>query len=202
MYSASRLSKLTRFFVLLFGLFLATSPSHATQVAKFGGTNEFPGPVLTAPSSHDIDPPSGQQKIISLTEEQELEYLETVNSPDIKEVRRYIDSCLAGELLEPEDQYPCYLENVVKGMTITEHPVEHVSGSFAVIHTQEMNYGGLVFTILFTNPPHLAVNVWVYREGGVTPDVRSFQVAKLTENYRARLVLFLDKYLTDERFTR
>ena len=202
MYSASRLSKLTRFFVLLFGLFLATSPSHATQVAKLGSTNEFPGPVLTAPSSHDIDPPSGQQKIISLTEEQELEYLETVNSPDIKEVRRYIDACLAGELLEPDDQYPCYLENVVKGMTVKEHPVEHVSGSFAVIHTQKMDYGGLVFTILFTNPPHLAVNVWVYREGGVTPDVRSFQVAKLTENYRAGLVLFLDKYLTDERFTR
>ena len=127
MYSASRLSKLTRFFVLLFGLFLATSLSHATQVAKLGSTNEFPGPVLTAPSSHDIDSPSDQQEIISLTEEQELEYLETVNSPDIKEVRRYIDSCLVGELLEPDDQYPCYLENVVKGMTIKEYPVELMS---------------------------------------------------------------------------
>ena len=127
MHLASRLSKLTGFLVLLFGLFLATSPSHATQVAKFGGTNEFPGPVLTAPSSHDIDPPSDQREIISLTKEQELEYLETVNSPDIKEVRRYIDACLAGELLEPDDQYPCYLENVVKGMTIKEYPVELMS---------------------------------------------------------------------------
>ena len=196
------LVKKTFYLALFTYFFLATSLSHATQVAKLGSTNEFPGPVLTAPSSHDIDSPSDQQEIISLTEEQELQYLETVNSPDIKEVRRYIDSCLVGELLEPDDQYPCYLENVVKGMTITEHPVEHVSASFAVIHTQEINYGGLVFTILFTNPPHLAVNVWVYREGVATPDVRSFQVAKLTQDYRAELVLFLDKYLTDERFTR
>ena len=35
-----------------------------------------------------------------------------------------------------------------------------------------------------------------------TPLSHATQVAELTEDYRAGLVLFLDKYLTDKRFTR
>ena len=89
-----------------------------------------------------------------------------------------------------------------KGFTIKEHPASDVSGAFTVIWIQPFDYGGQVFTVLFTDPPNLAVGVWVYLEGGVSPDVRSFMARNWSEEERLYLVNDLGKYLTDQRFTR
>ncbi len=139
---------------------------------------------------------------LSLTEDQEQELIRTMDSPQVTEIRRYIDACLSDQLDDPGYSYPCHATGMEKGFTIKEHPASDVSGVFTVIWIQPFDYGGQVFTVLFTDPPNLAVGVWVYLEGGVSPDVRSFMARNWSEEERLYLVNDLGKYLTDQRFTR
>lgn len=139
---------------------------------------------------------------LTLTEAQEQEFMQTMNSPEVTEIRRYIDACLSDQLDDPEDSYPCHVTGMEKGFTIKEHPPSDVSGAFTVIWIQPFDYGGQVFTVLFTDPPNLAVDIWVYLEGGVSPDVRSFRVRDWNEEERLYVVNDLGTYLTDTRFTR
>ena len=139
---------------------------------------------------------------LSLTEDQEQELIRTMDSPEVTEIRRYIDDCLSDQLDDPEDSYPCHVTGMEKGFTIKEHPASDVSGAFTVIWIQPFDYGGQIFTVLFTDPPNLAVDIWVYLEGGVSPDVRSFMARDWNEEERLYLVNDLGTYLTDTRFTR
>ncbi len=139
---------------------------------------------------------------LTLNEDQEQELIQTLNSPEVSEIRRYLNACLSGHLDNSEDAYPCHMPDGEKGLTIKEHPQSDVSGPFAVIWVQPFDYGGQVFTVLFANPPHLAVDVWVYLEGEINPDVRSFFVRKWSQEERLYLVNDLGAYLTDTRFTR
>ena len=43
---------------------------------------------------------------LTLTEAQEQEFMRTMNSPEVTEIRRYIDACLSDQLEDPEDSYP------------------------------------------------------------------------------------------------
>ena len=104
--------------------------------------------------------------------------------------------------MPPYDQYPCEAEDVDKGTTIREHSIDHVNGPFAILSTQEIMFGGIVFTIMFSKPPYLAVDVWVYPEGGIDLDVRSFQVSGMTVKERVEMARFLGAYLTKAGFTR
>ena len=159
-------------------------------------------PSISAAST-SVFPDSVQQvPTLSLNEEQEGEYLQSVNSPEALEIRRYLDLCLSKEPLPPDDQYPCEASGVDEGTTIREHSVEHVNGSFAILATQEIMFGGIVFTIMFSTPPYLAVDVWVYPEGGIDLDVRSFQVSGITIKERVAMARFLGTYLTKPGFTR
>ena len=159
-------------------------------------------PSISAASTSVFPESSKQVPTLSLNEEQEGEYLQSVNSPEALEIRRYLDLCLSNEPLPSDDQYPCEASGVDEGTTIREHSVEHVNGSFAILATQEIMFGGIVFTIMFSKPPYLAVDVWVYPEGGINPDVRSFQVSGLTIKERVEMAQFLGTYLTKPRFTR
>ena len=159
-------------------------------------------PSASIASSSESLSSSLPKKTISLTDDQETEYLESINSPEALEIRRYLDLCLSNELLSSDDQYPCEASGVDQGTTIREHSVEHVNGAFAILATQEIMFGGIVFTIMFSKPPYLAVDVWVYPEGGINPDVRSFQVSGLTIKERVEMAQFLGTYLTKPRFTR
>ena len=145
---------------------------------------------------------AGPLSAFSLTSEEEQEYLRTMNSPEIQEVRRYLDACLSGEVLKPEDEYPCSLEGPPEGASIREHPPEFVDQRFGVIMVEPFAFGGSMFTILFAESPHLAINVWVYPENGVSPDVRSFQVTDLTAEQRVEIADKFRDYLTDDTFTR
>ena len=138
----------------------------------------------------------------SLTPEEEQEYLRTMNSPEIQEVRRYLDACLSGEVLKPEDEYPCSLEGSPEEASIREHPPEFVDQRFGVIMVEPFAFGGSMFTILFAESPHLAINVWVYPKNGISPDVRSFQVTDLTAEQRIEIADKFRDYLTDDTFTR
>ena len=40
---------------------------------------------------------------LTLTENQEQELMRTMNSPEVTEIRRYIDACLSDQLDDPED---------------------------------------------------------------------------------------------------
>jgi len=139
---------------------------------------------------------------LTLTEDQEQELIRTMDSPEVTEIRRYIDACLSDQLDDPEYSYPCHATGMERGFTIKEHPASDVSGTFTVIWIQPFVYGGQVFTVLFTDPPNLAVSVWVYLEGGVSPDVRSFMARNWSEEERLYLVNDLGTYLTDTRFSR
>ena len=139
---------------------------------------------------------------LALTEDEEQELIQTLASPEVLAIRRYIDACLSNQLVDPEDAYPCQMSDVEQGLTIKEHPAEDISGAFTVIWVQPFDYGGQVFTLLFADPPNLAVDIWVYREGGTRPDVRSFMARKWSDEDRLSIVKDLGDYLTDKRFTR
>ena len=139
---------------------------------------------------------------LTLTETQEQELIRTMDSSQVTEIRRYIDACLSDQLDDPEDSYPCHVTGMEKGFTIKEHRPSDVSGAFTVIWIQPFDYGGQIFTVLFTDPPNLAVDIWVYLEGGVSPDVRSFMARDWNDEERLYLVNDLGKYLTDKKFIR
>ena len=119
---------------------------------------------------------------LTLTEAQEQELIRTMDSSQVTEIRRYIDACLSDQLDDPEDSYPCHVTGMEKGFTIKEHRPSDVSGAFTVIWIQPFDYVGQIFTVLFTDPPNLAVDIWVYLEGGVSPDVRSFMATGTRKN--------------------
>ena len=58
---------------------------------------------------------AGPLLAFSLTPDEEREYLRTMNSPEIQEIRRYLDACLSGALFERENQYPCNLAGPPEG---------------------------------------------------------------------------------------
>jgi len=139
---------------------------------------------------------------LTLTEAQEKEFTRTMNSPEVTEIRRYIDACLSDRLEDPEDSYPCHRLGIEEGLTITEHPQSHVSGPFTVIWVQPFDYGGELFTVIFSDPPHLIADIWVYLEGGTRPDMRAFMVRDWKDETRQFFVNDLGTYLTDTRFIR
>ena len=139
---------------------------------------------------------------LSLTEDEEQDFIRTMDSPEVTEIRRYLDACLSDQLDDPEDFYPCDSFWKEEGLTIKEHPQSHVSGPFTVIWAQPFDYGGQVFTVFFTDPPNLAFDIWVYLEGGSRPDMRAFMVRDLTDAERQFFVDEFGQYLSDIRFTR
>ena len=46
-------------------------------------------------------------KSLEISKEQERRYLEVLHSPEVEEIRRYLDACLAGEITNPDDLFPC-----------------------------------------------------------------------------------------------
>ena len=44
---------------------------------------------------------------LEISKEQERRYLEVLHSPEVEEIRRYLDACLAGEITNPDDLFPC-----------------------------------------------------------------------------------------------
>ena len=139
---------------------------------------------------------------LTLTEAQEQDFIQTMDSPEVTEIRRYIDACLSDQLEDPEDSYPCHRLGIEEGLTITEHPQSHVSGPFTVIWVQPFDYGGELYTVIFADPPHLIADIWVYLEGGTRPDMRAFMVRDWKDETRQFFVNDLGTYLTDTRFTR
>ena len=139
---------------------------------------------------------------LTLTVDQEQDFIQTMDSPEVTEIRRYIDACLSDQLGDPEDSYPCHRFGMEKGLTITEHPQSHVSGPFTVIWVQPFDYGGELYTVIFADPPHLIADIWVYLEGGTRPDMRGFMVRDWKDETRQFFVNDLGTDLTDTRFTR
>ena len=43
---------------------------------------------------------------LTLTEAQEQDFIQTMDSPEVTEIRRYINACLSDQLEDPEDSYP------------------------------------------------------------------------------------------------
>ncbi|MEK9627073.1 MAG: hypothetical protein VW311_09225 [Gammaproteobacteria bacterium] len=159
----------------------------------------IPGAFLALVSLFQLSLPA---KALTLTAEEEAEYIGMMNSPEVSEIRRYLDACLSGDALAPEAQYPCKSDGSTKGDSILEHPRHWVKGRFAVIYVNPYLFGGKIFTLIFAAEPHLAVDVWVYTNEGIAPDMRSFSESEISAAERLKMAADLGAYLKDKRFLR
>ena len=159
----------------------------------------IPGAFLALFSLFQLSLPA---KALTLTAEEEAEYIGMMNSPEVSEIRRYLDACLSGEALPPEARYPCKSDDSAKGDSIPEHPRHWVEGRFAVIYVNPYLFGGKMFTLIFAAEPHLVVDVWVYANEGIAPDMRSFSESEIPAAERLNMAADLGAYLRDKRFTR
>ena len=145
---------------------------------------------------------AGSVSALTLTAEEEAEYIGMMRSPEVSEIRRYLDACLSGDALPPDAEYPCRGDDTSKGATILEHPRDQVDGRFAVIYVNPYLFGGQIFTLIFDAKPHLVIDVWVYSNEGTPPNVRSFMAAEISDEERLAMAADLVGYLLDPRFTR
>ena len=143
---------------------------------------------------------------VTLTEEQEREYIASLESPDVKAIREYLNDCLSGA---DGIGYPCEIDAAKPNHSIRAQPKEHVDGRFLVLRvdpfeneTQGMKFNGNIFVILFDKAPHLVAHIWVYPLGGDLPVVRSFFVDKASAENRLNLAHQFASLLNDPRMTR
>ena len=106
---------------------------------------------------------------VTLTEEQEREYIASLESPDVKAIREYLNDCLSGA---DAIGYPCETDPEKPRHSIRAQPKEHVDGRFLVLRvdpfeneTRGMKFNGNIFVILFDKVPHLVAHIWVYPLG-------------------------------------
>ena len=143
---------------------------------------------------------------VTLTEEQEREYIVALETPEVKAIREYLNDCLSGA---DGIGYPCEIDPAKPRHSIRAQPKEHVDGRFLVLRvdpfeneTQGMKFGGNIFVILFDKAPHLMAHIWVYPLGGDLPVVRSFFIDKASEENRLNLAEQFASLLNDPRMTR
>ena len=143
---------------------------------------------------------------VTLTEEQEREYIVALETPEVKAIREYLNDCLSGA---DGIGYPCEIDPKKPRHSIRAQPKEHVDGRFLVLRvdpfkheTQGMKFGGNIFVILFDKAPHLMAHIWVYPLGGDLPVVRSFFIDKASEEDRLTLAQQFASLLNDPRMTR
>ena len=143
---------------------------------------------------------------VTLTEEQETEYIVALETPEVKVIREYLNDCLSGA---EGIGYPCEIDPKKPRDSIRAQPREHVDGRFLVLRvdpfeheTQDMKFGGNIFVILFDKAPHLMAHIWVYPLGGDLPVVRSFFIDKASEEDRLTLAQQFASLLNDPRMTR
>jgi len=81
------------------------SPS-GKLITKYKNREAIYVPPLFAPQ---YEPGVSSELLIPLeiSKEQERHYLEVLHSPEVEEIRRYLDACLAGEITNPDDLFPC-----------------------------------------------------------------------------------------------
>jgi len=149
---------------------------------------------------------------VVLTEQQQQTLIDNANIPEIAAIRKYLDACLSGQVLEDHQfkgglLYPCYPEDGVNsppGTTILEHPIDHIDGRFMPYSRYDNDFGGEDYVILFDEPPYLMFDVWVYTLANGSLDVRSF-IANDGDIGRDGVIeqaLMFKEYLSDPRFTR
>ena len=143
---------------------------------------------------------------VTLTEEQEREYIASLESPEVKAIREYLNDCLS---VADVIGYPCETDSAKPRHSIRAQPKEHVDGRFLVLRidpfeneTQGMKFNGNIFVILFDKVPHLVAHIWVYPLGGDLPVVRSFFVDKASAEGRLNLAHQFASLLKDPRMTR
>ena len=143
----------------------------------------------------------GQSMAEPMTEAQAREYMASLDTPPVKEIRKYLNDCLSGLDLG----YPCEPNEVMPHNSIKGQPREFLEGRFALLKVSPFNYGGDVYLIMFNTPPHLMAHVWVYNEGHDpnAPDVRSFFVGDTPQDKWLALASALGPdFLSDPLMTR
>ena len=136
---------------------------------------------------------------LSLTEEQKRDYTASLDTPEVKAIREYINDCLSGTDVIG---YPCEPDATHQGKSIREQPKDHVDGRFALLRIDPFSYGGEIYVVIFDKRPHLVAHIWVYQLGGVVPVIRSFLVDKVSPADRLKIARSLKPYLKQRWFTR
>ena len=136
---------------------------------------------------------------LSLTEDQKRNYITSLDTSQVEAIREYINNCLSGF---DGIGYPCEVDPEHEGKSIKEQPRDHVDGRFALLRIDPFSSGGEIYVVMFQNPPHLVVHIWVYELGGVRPVIRSFLVDKMSSGKRLKIARSLQPYLREDWFTR
>ena len=89
------------------------------------------------------------------TEQQE--YDASLNTPEVKAIRKYLNDCLSGV----DMGHPCEPNEAMPDNSIKGQPRESVTGEFSLLKVYPFNYGGYVYVIMFHAQPHLMAHVWV-----------------------------------------
>ena len=118
-------------------------------------------------------------------------------SPEALEIRRYLNACLPGHLDNSEDAH----RHMPTAKRIDHQRASSIRcvGTFRSDLGPTFDYGGQVFTVLFTIHRTKEVYIWVFILEEIHPDVRSF-LCKWFSEERLYLVNDLGAYLTDTRF--
>ena len=112
---------------------------------------------------------------VATTEQQE--YDASLNTPEVKAIRKYLNDCLSGV----DMGHPCEPNEAMPHNSIKGQPRESVTGEFSLLKVYPFNYGGYVYVIMFHAQPHLMAHVWIYHNGHDpnAPEVRSFSVDRI-----------------------
>ena len=136
---------------------------------------------------------------LSLTGDEKRNYIASLDTPQVQAIRKYVNRCLSGV---GGVGYPCDPDPEHEGKSIKELPRDHVDGRFALLRIDAFSSRGEIYAVMFQNPPHLVVHIWVYQLGGVRPVIRSFLVDKMSLDKRLKIARSLQPHLQENWFTR
>lgn len=91
----------------------------------------------------------GQSVAEPMTEEQAREYVASLDTPEFKAIRKYLDDCCSGL----DMGYPCEPNEPMPHNSIKRQPGGFSEGRFALLNVSPFNYCGHVYLIMFNIPP-------------------------------------------------
>ena len=81
---------------------------------------------------------------LSITEDQKRDYTASLDTPEVKAIREYINDCLSGA---DAIGYPCEPDTTNQGKSIREQPKDRADGRFALLRIDPFSHGGEVFPL-------------------------------------------------------
>lgn len=126
---------------------------------------------------------------LTMTAEEAAEYRRTLNLPEVRAIRAFLDR------YHSKDRKRVLAE--VRCPGLQGRPDAHTRGRFAVGAVEDGLLGGQWFLIMFKDPPHAMLQVWVKNR-----EVAGVSNSRIPKDQQAHLVRTYGLVLADPAFTR